>query len=140
MAPLRSHISHLLETQGSKRKISFWYGARAAQEVFYREYFEELARKNPNFTYKLALSEPQPEDNWNSLTGLIHEVLLEEYLKKHPNPGSVEYYLCGPPLLIQAARTMLKELGVAPGQIAFDEFNHEWTRINTNGRLSFDAN
>ena len=122
MAPLRSHISHLLETQGSKRKISFWYGARSVQEVFYREYFEELARKNPNFTYKLALSEPQPEDNWNSLTGLIHEVLLEEYLKKHPNPGSVEYYLCGPPLLIQAARTMLKELGVAPGQIAFDEF------------------
>ena len=92
------------------------------QEVYYREYFEELARKNPNFTYRLALSEPQPEDNWNSLTGLIHEVLLNEYLKNHPNPGAVEYYLCGPPLLIKAARTMLQELGVAPGQISFDEF------------------
>jgi len=122
MAPLRSHISHLLETQNSQRKISFWYGARSSQEVFYREYFEGLAKRFPNFSYHLALSEPQPEDNWTSHTGLIHEVLQREYLAKHANPAGVEYYLCGPPVMIQSALTMLKNLEVSPKQIAFDEF------------------
>ena len=122
MAPLRSHISHLLETLQTKRRISFWYGARSLSEVFYREYFEDLARRFPNFTFHLALSEPQPDDNWTSHTGLIHEVLQNEYLGKHTAPASVEYYLCGPPLLIQAARDMLKDLNVAPNQIAYDEF------------------
>lgn len=122
MAPLRSHISHLLETMSSKRRISFWYGARSLQEVFYRDYFERLATGFPNFTYHLALSEPQPADNWNFLTGLIHDVLLREYLTKHSNPATVEYYLCGPPAMVQAAKKMLEELNVPAERIAYDEF------------------
>ena len=122
MAPLRSHISHLLETQMSSRKISFWYGARSLQEVFYREYFEDLARRFPNFTYHLALSEPQSEDQWTSHTGFIHEVLKREHLEKHPCPTEVEYYLCGPPVMIQSTIQALKDLDVSPKQIAYDEF------------------
>ncbi len=102
--------------------MSFWYGARSLQEIFYREYFEDLARKFPNFTFHLALSEPQPTDNWQSHAGFIHEVLQEQYLATHPDPTAVEYYLCGPPVMIAAARKMLKELNVPEDQIAYDEF------------------
>ena len=98
MAPLRSHLSHLFETLNTDRRVSFWYGARSRQEVFYQEYFEDLARQHPNFSFHLALSEPQPEDNWTGPTGYIHEVLAEEYLKDHADPAGVEYYLCGPPV------------------------------------------
>ena len=122
MAPLRSHLSHLLETQNSPRKISFWYGARSRQEMFYEDYFEELARKHTNFSFNVALSEPQPGDDWTSHTGFIHEVLLDEYLEKHPDPRQIDFYLCGPPAMIKAGTEMLKELGVAPSQISFDEF------------------
>jgi Na+-transporting NADH:ubiquinone oxidoreductase subunit F len=122
MAPLRSHISHLLETVNSGRQISFWYGARTAQEIFYREYFEALAGKFPNFTCHLALSEPLPEDNWTSSTGLIHDVLFQEYLSKHSSPATAEYYLCGPPGMVQSAKKMLEDLKVPACQIAFDEF------------------
>ena len=106
----------------SSRKISFWYGARSLQEVFYREYFEDLARRFPNFTYHLALSEPQSEDQWTSHTGFIHEVLKREHLEKHPCPTEVEYYLCGPPVMIQSTIQALKDLDVSPKQIAYDEF------------------
>lgn len=122
MAPLRSHISHLLETLSSNRRISFWYGARSVQEAFYRDYFEELATKYSNFTYHLALSEPLPDDNWTSRMGLIHDVLFSEYLSKHSSPAAVEYYLCGPPGMVQAAKQMLVDLQVPASQIAFDEF------------------
>jgi Na(+)-translocating NADH:ubiquinone oxidoreductase F subunit len=122
MAPLRSHISHLLETQGSTRRISFWYGARSLQEVYYREYFEDLARRFPNFTYHLVLSEPQEEDRWESHTGYVHEVLQRECLENHENVPGVEYYLCGPPVMVQAALKMLRERDVSPANIAYDEF------------------
>jgi MocE subfamily Rieske [2Fe-2S] domain protein len=122
MAPLRAHLSHLLESAQSEARISYWYGARSRQEIFYQDYFEELARKNPNFTFHLALSEPQPGDNWDGPTGFIHEVLKEHYLDRHPDPTRVEYFLCGPPGMVQAARTMLSEFGVDPAQVAFDEF------------------
>lgn len=122
MAPLRSHISHLFDTQRTARRVSFWYGARSLQEVFYRDYFEGLAAQFPNFTFHLALSEPQPPDNWTSDTGLIHEVLWRNYLATHPDPGNVEYYLCGPPAMVQAALKMLSELEVDRNQIAYDEF------------------
>jgi Na+-transporting NADH:ubiquinone oxidoreductase subunit F len=122
MAPLRSHLSYLLETQHSERRISYWYGARSRQELFYQDYFEELARQNPNFTFKVALSEPQPSDHWTSYTGFIHEVFKEQYLDKHPDPAAIDYFLCGPPLMVQAARDMLKEFEVPPTQILFDEF------------------
>ena len=122
MAPLRSHLSHLFETLKTGRKVSFWYGARTRQEIFYQDYFEDIARRFPNFSFHVALSEPLPEDRWTSHTGFIHEVLEREYLGSHANPDSIEYYLCGPQPMIQAARTMLEGMGVSSGQIAFDEF------------------
>lgn len=122
MAPLRAHLSHLLETANSPRRISFWYGARSAQEIFYQEYFEKLAVEHPNFSFHLALSSPLPEDCWEGATGFIHEVVLEEYLRNHPDPKAVEYYLCGPPMMIKACTRMLAELGVPDQQIVFDEF------------------
>jgi Na(+)-translocating NADH:ubiquinone oxidoreductase F subunit len=122
MAPLRSHISYLLETQRTTRRISFWYGARSKQEIFYQDYFTGLASQHENFTFHIALSEPLPEDDWNSYTGFIHEVLKREYLDRHPDPRQVDYYLCGPPAMIEAATKMLSELGVNPSQIAYDAF------------------
>ena len=122
MAPLRSHLAHLFETENTGRRVSFWYGARSLQESFYRDYFEDLARRFPNFSFHLALSEPRPEDNWQSHAGLIHEVLYKNYLAGHPDPTGIEYYLCGPPAMVQAALKMLTDLHVDKGQIAFDEF------------------
>jgi MocE subfamily Rieske [2Fe-2S] domain protein len=122
MAPLRAHISHLLETEKSARKISFWYGARARQEIFYQDYFERLAAQFPNLRFELALSSPLPEDQWTGHTGFIHEVVLEHYLKAHDNLKAVEFYLCGPPMMIKACAKMLARLGVSDGQIAYDEF------------------
>ncbi len=122
MAPLRSHLSYLLETQKVSNRVSYWYGARSLQEMFYQDYFEELERQYNNFTFHVALSEPRPEDQWQSYTGFIHEVLKREYLDSHPDPKQIEYFLCGPPAMIQAATVMLKNLGVSPTQIAYDEF------------------
>lgn len=122
MAPLRSHLSYLFETRGTSAPVSYWYGARSRQEMFYQDYFEELARRYPNFSFHIALSEPLPEDHWQGHTGFIHEVLQRAYLDTHPNPQSIEYFLCGPPAMIQAARNMLAALSVPPAQIHFDEF------------------
>ena len=122
MAPLRSHLAHLFETEKTARRVSYWYGARSLQELFYEDYFEDLARRNDNFTFHIALSEPLAEDKWQGPTGFIHEVVKQEYLDKHPDPTAVEYYLCGPPAMIRAARDMLRDLGVPPSQIAYDEF------------------
>ena len=122
MAPLRAHISYLLETQKTSRKISYWYGARSEQEIFYQDYFTSLEREHENFSFHIALSEPLPGDEWTSHTGFIHEVLQREYLNRHPDPKQVDYYLCGPPAMIQAATKMLAEFGVDPSQIAYDAF------------------
>ncbi len=122
MAPLRAHLSHLFESEKTARKVSFWYGARSRQELFYQDDFEALAKEHPNFTFRTALSSPLPEDNWTGLTGFIHEVVLEKYLAAHANPKAVEFYLCGPPMMIKACTKMLSALGVGPEQIAFDEF------------------
>ncbi len=122
MAPLRAHIGHLLENERSARKISFWYGARSRQEIFYAEHFHSLASAHSNFSFHLALSSPLPEDNWQGHTGFIHEVVLEKYLQTHPRPESVEYYLCGPPMMIRACTRMLAALDVPGHQIAYDEF------------------
>ena len=122
MAPLRSHLSHLFETLKTGRRVSFWYGARSRQEVFYQDYFDGLAKQFSNFSFHLALSEPQPGDNWTGSTGFIHEVLEQEYLKPHANPVGVEYYLCGPPVMVKATTEMLSRIGVPESQIAFDEF------------------
>jgi Na+-transporting NADH:ubiquinone oxidoreductase subunit F len=122
MAPLRAHLSHLFETEQTARRVSFWYGARSRQEIYYQPYFEDLARRFPNFRFQLALSSPLPEDGWDSQVGFIHEVVHRAYLAAHPNPKAVEYYLCGPPNMIKACKTMLAALGVEPAQIAYDEF------------------
>jgi Na(+)-translocating NADH:ubiquinone oxidoreductase F subunit len=122
MAPLRSHLSYLLETKHDLRPISYWYGARSRQEIFYQDYFEGLAARHPNFNFHIALSEPQPTDHWTSHLGFIHEVVKEQYLAQHPDPTAVAYFLCGPPGMVQAATKMLKSLGVPAEQIAFDEF------------------
>jgi MocE subfamily Rieske [2Fe-2S] domain protein len=122
MAPLRAQISHVLETERSARRISFWYGARSRQEIFYDDYFQQLAETHPNFSFHLALSSPLPEDAWTGYTGFIHEVVLERHLREHSNAMAAEYYLCGPPMMIKACTRMLSEIGVPSGQIAFDEF------------------
>ena len=122
MAPLRAHLSHLFETEHTARKVSFWYGARSKQEIFYDDYFSGLANAHRNFMFYLALSSPSAEDKWTGDTGFIHEVVYEKYLAHHPNPRAVEFYLCGPPAMMRACNRMLKELGVASHQIAYDEF------------------
>ena len=122
MAPLRSHIFDLLMRLGSKRKVSYWYGARSVREVFYSEEFDKLQEGYPNFSWRLALSEPLPEDNWTGLTGFIHQALFEEYLKEHPAPEDCEYYLCGPPMMNSAVLKLLDDLGVEEENIMFDDF------------------
>ena len=122
MAPLRAHLSHLTETERSHRRISFWYGARSLQEIFYRDYFDSVAANHSNFTFKVALSSPLPDDQWSGDVGFIHEVVFANYLKHHANPKAIEYYLCGPPMMIKACLKMLSELDVASNQISFDEF------------------
>ncbi|MFW2480153.1 MAG: NADH:ubiquinone reductase (Na(+)-transporting) subunit F [Lentimonas sp.] len=122
MAPLRAHIAHLFENDTTARKVSYWYGARSKQELFYDEYFEKLAGEHHNFDFQLALSDPLDEDNWTGHTGFIHEVVLTNALENHPNVKAVEFYLCGPPMMIKACTKMLTALGVADEQIAFDEF------------------
>ena len=122
MAPLRAHLSHLFETEHTRRRVSFWYGARSQQEIYYGDYFEGLAETHPNFTFHLALSSPLPEEKWNGHTGFIHDVVLDHYLREHRDPKAVEYYLCGPPMMIRAVTKMLATLGVPDRQIAFDEF------------------
>ncbi|QYM78110.1 NADH:ubiquinone reductase (Na(+)-transporting) subunit F [Horticoccus luteus] len=122
MAPLRAQLSHLFETESTARRVSYWYGARSRQEIFYADYFEQLAAAHPNFTFHLALSSPLPEDNWTTHTGFIHDVVYEQYLRSHPHPQAVEYYLCGPPQMIRACTKMLAALAVPQTQIAFDEF------------------
>jgi len=122
MAPMRSHIFDQLKRLKSKRKISFWYGARSLREAFYREEFDELAATHENFSWHLALSDPLPEDNWTGLTGFIHTVLYENYLKDHPAPEDCEYYLCGPPMMNAAITRLLEDLGVEKENVLFDDF------------------
>jgi len=122
MAPMRSHIFDQLKRRHSKRRMSFWYGARSLKEVFYNSEFDQLAAENDNFRWHLALSEPLPEDNWSGYTGFIHKVLLDEYLARHPAPEDCEYYLCGPPMMNSAVIKMLENLGVPRENILLDDF------------------
>ncbi|TMM46020.1 NADH:ubiquinone reductase (Na(+)-transporting) subunit F [Colwellia ponticola] len=122
MAPMRSHIFDQLKRLKSKRKMSFWYGARSKREMFYEDDYNGLAADNDNFQWHVALSDPQPEDNWDGLTGFIHNVLFEEYLKDHEAPEDCEYYMCGPPMMNAAVIGMLKDLGVEDENIMLDDF------------------
>jgi Na+-transporting NADH:ubiquinone oxidoreductase subunit F len=122
MAPLRSHLTYLLDTCQTPARISYWFGARSRSDIFYHSFMEDLARKYPNFSFHLALSEPHPEDGWDSHTGFVHDILKRAYLDHHPDPKGIEYFLCGPPAMVNAAIKMLKEIGVPADQVFFDEF------------------
>jgi len=122
MAPMRSHIYDQLKRLHSKRRMSFWYGARSLREAFYIEEFDQLQAEHENFSWHLALSDPLEEDHWDGPVGFIHDVLFESYLKDHPAPEDCEYYLCGPPLMIAAVTRLLEELGVEDENILFDDF------------------
>ena len=122
MAPMRSHIFDQFRRLSTQRKVSFWYGARSLREAFYIDDFDSIQAEHDNFEWHLALSEPLPEDDWSGHTGFIHQVVLDNYLKDHPAPEDVEYYLCGPPLMLKACMEMLDGLGVEPRNILFDDF------------------
>ncbi len=122
MAPMRSHIFDQYKTKKSKRKATFWYGGRSLRELFYMDEFEALDKEFPNFSFHVALSEPKPEDNWKGSTGFIHQVVMDDYLKDHPEPEEIEYYICGPPMMNDAVMKMLDDYGVPPEMIAFDDF------------------
>jgi Na+-transporting NADH:ubiquinone oxidoreductase subunit F len=122
MAPLRSHIFELFKRQKTDRKVSYWYGGRSLRELFYIDEFREIEKHFPNFKFNIALSDPLPEDNWDGYTGFIHQIVLDNYLNKHPAPEDIQYYLCGPPMMNQAVFKMLDDLGVEPENIRFDDF------------------
>jgi len=122
MAPMRSHIFDLLRRIKSKRKITFWYGARSKREMFYVEDFDMLARENDNFEWHVALSDPLPDDNWDGYKGFIHNILYEEFIKKHPAPEDCEFYMCGPPIMNTSVINMLIDNGVEPENIMLDDF------------------
>jgi Na+-transporting NADH:ubiquinone oxidoreductase subunit F len=123
MAPMRSHLFHLFRTLKTGRKVSFWYGARSRREMFYDEEFRAIAQEFPNFGYHVALSDPQPGDNWDGPEGYIHTVLYDNYLKDHEEPEEIEYYMCGPPVMVASVEKMLYSLGVEKEMIAYDEFS-----------------
>ena len=122
MAPMRSHIFDQFKRLDTERKVSFWYGARSLREAFYEEHFDGIQSEHDNFKWHLALSDPLPEDEWEGDTGFIHQVVYDKYLKDHPAPEDVEYYMCGPPMMNQAVINMLLDLGVEPENIALDDF------------------
>ena len=122
MAPMRSHIFDQFKRVSTDRKVTFWYGARSLREAFYEGDFDSIQTAHDNFKWYLALSEPQDEDEWTGYTGFIHQVVLENYLKGHAAPEDIEYYLCGPPMMLKACMDMLDNLGVEPENILFDDF------------------
>lgn len=122
MAPLRAQILHLFNTVKTGRKVSYWYGARSKKEIFYEEDFREIERNFPNFKFHIALSDPQPEDNWDGYVGFIHQVILDNYLSKHEAPEDIEYYMCGPGPMANAVKGMLENLGVERSSLYFDDF------------------
>jgi Na+-transporting NADH:ubiquinone oxidoreductase subunit F len=122
MAPLRAIIFDQLERIGSKRRISYWYGARNKADLPYQEEFDRLAATHDNFDWTVALSDPRPEDNWPGRTGFVHMVAWDNYLRDHPAPEACEYYLCGPPLMVRAVLAMLDDAGVDKSHIFTDDF------------------
>ena len=122
MAPLRSHILNQLEGLNTDRMISFWYGARSKKEMFYDDVFKDLEKKNKNFTFHVSMSDPEESDNWTGLKGFVHINLYEHYLKNHDDPAEIEYYLCGPPPMIDSIISMLDDMGVEENMIHYDKF------------------
>lgn len=124
MAPMRSHIFHQFKTLHTQRKTTFWYGGRSLQELFYMDDFQKIERENDNFSFHVALSDPLSDDHWAGPTGFIHQVIYDQYLKDHPAPEEIQYYICGPPMMLQAVLHMLDSLGVPPENIHYDDFGN----------------
>ena len=124
MAPMRSHIFHQFRTLHTQRKTTFWYGGRSLQELFYMDDFQKIERENDNFSFHVALSDPLPDDHWTGPIGFIHQVIYDQYLKDHPAPEEIQYYICGPPMMLQAVLHMLDSLGVPPENIHYDDFGN----------------
>lgn len=122
MAPMRSHIFDQFQSKKTNRKATFWYGGRSLRELFYMDHFEKIQSENDNFKFNVALSEPNPDDNWTGYTGFIHQVIMDNYLKNHPEPEEIEYYICGPPMMNDAVIKMLDDYGVPPENVMFDDF------------------
>ena len=122
MAPLRAQLLHIFNTVKTGRKVSYWYGARSKNEIFYEEDFRAIEKEFPNFKFHIGLSEPRPEDNWTGPVGFIHQVIYDNYLKDHEAPEDIEYYMCGPGPMSNAVKAMLDNLGVAKENILFDDF------------------
>ena len=122
MAPLRSHISHHFDTAKTKRNVSFWYGARDPQQIYYREYFERLMEENENFSFHIAFSDESVEPGKGQSSGYVHDVLQDRFLDNRERAMSAEYYLCGPPAMMRATRARLLDIGVPESQINYDEF------------------
>jgi Na(+)-translocating NADH:ubiquinone oxidoreductase F subunit len=122
MAPLRSHISHHFDTAKTKRNVSFWYGARDSQQIYYREYFERLMEENENFSFHIAYSDESVEPGEGQSSGYVHDVLQDRFLDNRERAMSAEYYLCGPPAMMRATRARLLDIGVPESQINYDEF------------------
>ncbi len=133
MAPMRSHLYHLFHTLKTGRKVTFFYGGRTKQELFYVEEFREIEKLFPNFRFAVALDNPLPEDNWvlkehiddpngDGFKGYVHQVVIDEYLSKHDAPEDIELYFCGPPIMNQCVLRMADDWGIPPEQVAFDDF------------------
>jgi Na+-transporting NADH:ubiquinone oxidoreductase subunit F len=133
MAPMRSHLYELFRTIKTGRKVTYWYGGRSREELFYIHYFRDLEKDFPNFKFYLVLSEPLPEDNWvemkscddtngDGFLGFVHQAVIDQYLKKHDSPEDIEFYFCGPPMMNQAVIRMCDEWGVPPENVRFDDF------------------
>jgi Na+-transporting NADH:ubiquinone oxidoreductase subunit F len=133
MAPMRSHLYELFKTMRTGRKVTYWYGGRSKEELFYIHYFRDLEKEFPNFKFYMVLSEPLPEDNWvekkdisdeagDGFLGFVHQAVIDQYLEKHDAPEDIEFYFCGPPLMNQAVEKMCDEWGVPPENVRFDDF------------------
>ena len=133
MAPMRSHLYELFKTLKTDRKVTYWYGGRSREELFYIHYFRDLEKDFPNFKFYMVLSEPLEEDNWvvkkdmddeagDGFLGFVHQAVIDEYLEKHEAPEDIEFYFCGPPLMNQAVLNMCDEWGVPPENVRFDDF------------------
>ncbi|MBQ3881901.1 MAG: NADH:ubiquinone reductase (Na(+)-transporting) subunit F [Bacteroidales bacterium] len=125
MAPLRSHIMHLFKTLKTKKKVSFFYGARALVEAFYLEDFAEIEREFPNFKFYLALDRPDPAADAAGVkytAGFVHNVMNEVYLKDHEAPEDIKYFMCGPPMMVASVNNLLDSLGVSPESVFYDNF------------------
>jgi len=132
MAPMRSHLYELFKTIKTNRKVTYWYGGRSKEELFYIHYFRDLEREFPNFKFYMVLSEPLPEDNWkvkadmesegDGFVGFVHQAVIDQYLSKHDAPEDIEFYFCGPPMMNNAVVNMCDEWGVPAENVRFDDF------------------